>query len=101
MSERDFNLRVGEEALKPRAPGFIMTRRRAAILVILGYAGLALAARLFLYCLQWIQGFDDLRAQQVSWFIAGLMALLCMRALYNIYRRTGLPTDFGNQRSGS
>jgi len=80
MSERENDPKVFG------APMFVFTRHRAALLVLLGYAAMAVCAKLFLSYLESTQGYDDGRDDQAAMIFAVVMAVLCVKALVNIYR---------------
>ena len=83
MSEREIDLRELELRDRPR---FLLSRHRAAVIVLVGYAALAQCARLFLSYLASAQDHHDARDEQAAMIFAGVMAVLCVKALVNIYR---------------
>jgi len=90
MSEREIDPVDGALAdLRERSvhsPRIVLTRHRAAIIAIGGYAAMALGAQIFLAYVESTQGYDDARDQQASLIFAGVMLVLCVKALVNIYR---------------
>ncbi len=90
MSEREIDpsdADLPELRHRPRpSAGIVVTRHRAALIVVVGYSTMALCAWLFLAYLASIQGHDDSRDEQAAMFFAVVMAILCVKALVNIYR---------------
>lgn len=90
MSEREIDpMDVGlsgshEQSLQTAR--IVLTRHRAAIVVVIGYTAMALCAKLFLSYLESTQGYDDARDDQAAMIFAAVLAILCVKALINIYR---------------
>jgi hypothetical protein len=69
----------------------VVTRLRAAIVVVVGYAALALVARFFLVKLQSLQGIsDDQRVADMTLVFGGVMVVLACWSLFNVFRRPKL-----------
>lgn len=71
----------------PSARPILVTRKRAAFVVILSYLAAALTAALFFSHIETVTGHDDARDQQLALLFAALMAAFCLRSLVGIYRR--------------
>ena len=70
----------------PQRAKIVLTRHRAAIIIVAGYTMMALCAKLFLSYLESTQGYDDARDDQAAVIFAVVLAALCVKALFNIYR---------------
>ena len=68
-------------------PLIILTRLRAALVVVVAYMATVLIARYFFIRLQSFQGPDEKRLDQVTMIFAGFMAVLAALSLYSIFRR--------------
>jgi hypothetical protein len=74
-------------ASQRRRPLIILTRQRAAFVVVASYTAAILIARYFFIRLQSFQGPDDTRVDQVTFIFAGFMAGFAAWSLYSIFRR--------------
>lgn len=66
--------------------GFALSRGRAAGIVAACYAAVAVAVAVVLPTLISLQKYDDARDEQVTAMLAVIMAAMCIRALFIIYR---------------
>lgn len=74
-----------------RRPKFIVSRRRAALFVVLGYIGIVAFAALLFATLEQAQRYDDRRNIQVTEIFAVVMAVPFGVALVMLSRRTKPP----------
>lgn len=74
-----------------RRPKFIVSRRRAALFVVLGYIGIVAFAALLFATLEQAQRYDDRRNIQVTEIFAVVMAVPFGVALFMLSRRTTPP----------
>ena len=90
MSEREIDPVDAElaelDARPPRRPRFVLTRHQVAIIIVAGYAAIAVGIKLFLSYLASTQGVNDERDEQAAMLFALVMVVLCIKALINIYR---------------
>lgn len=94
MAMIDFEREIGfdEVELHPlRRPRFIVSRRRAALFVVLGYFVIVAFAALLFASLEQVQHYNDYRNIQVAQIFAVAMAVPFGVALFMLSRRTRPP----------
>lgn len=72
------------------ARAIVLTRGRAAVVVVMGYAAAALCIKPFLGYLETVHGYDDARDDQMALVFGVIAAVLCLKSLLAIYRRPTL-----------
>ncbi len=94
MAMFNFEREIGfeEVELHPlRRPRFIVSRRRAALFVVLGYISMVAFAALLFATLEQVQHYDDYRNIQVTEIFAVVMAVPFGVALFMLSRRLEPP----------
>lgn len=92
MSELDRAIGLEEANIPPRSPRFVLSRHRAALLIVLAYfAAVAFVAGL-LVAVEQVQNLDDDRNIDAIIIFASALLLPLALALFNIYRRSPRPS---------
>lgn len=91
MSEREIDPQDLDLPV-PFTARFVVSHQRAALVVVLVYIGVVSFAALFLFLLQYAQGYSDMRTMHASVIFAVVMAFPFGWALRNTFRRPRLPT---------
>lgn len=68
-----------------------LTRRRAALVVVLVYAAAALSIKGFLASVESFHGVDDARNDQMTLLLSVFISVFAARALFTILRRPRAP----------
>ncbi len=75
----------------PRRPRYLLSRRAAITLVVLGYIGTVAFVAALLAALESFQAYNDFRNYQATTFFAVVLAAPFGWALVTIWRRSKLP----------